>query len=351
MTMSNNRRALVAFVVLALLTAFVVIFATQREANAADGYSTDPENPTLVEEVPEGFTALGDPTSVTEDCITTTEQVYSRTTSGSEASYTEWTEWAETQSGLLTEPTVPANTDVHEWQVTGPVKVIDSPATDGYFTEWANDGAPIRTEENVAPGANTDTVRYTGPTETDAEVVTPAKPGQHYSWNGGNRGVDDPPLGDVPPGDNWTLQGTGFDPHLQGEGDPATWFPVDPATSGLHVTGNSPSNASWFYYVPGTDAVTDTDWLWQKQVREWVPGQGEQSHNEWAVEERTRTFIPAGEDVTEYVYTSVTTGEPCEPEEPENPEEPDTPDEPKQPEPPKQVKNPPAVPTSIDAGL
>ena len=152
------------------------------------------------------------------------------------ASYTEWSLWTVVpgQGNLLSEPTPPANTDTHEYQVTGPFVVVDQPAVEG----------------------------------------------KHYSWNGGRRGVDNPPTV-TPPHEDWQLQGVGFDPHLQGNGDPATWHPTDPATSGLHVTGNSPVNASWFYYVPGTPEV---------------------SHNEWALNERTRTLIPAVEEVSHLDY-------------------------------------------------
>ncbi len=138
--------------------------------------------------------------------------------------------------------------------------------TEDSYTDWVNDGDQIRTEENNAPGANGDLVRYVFVGETDPEVITPGVAGGHYSWNGGNRGVGDPPTV-TPPHLDWQLN-TESEPagHLTA----ATWFGTPGV--GLHVLGNSPSNASWFYTVASVPAVTDTDFLWQKQVRTFVEG-------------------------------------------------------------------------------
>ena len=61
------------------------------------------------------------------------------------------------------------------------------------YGPWVNEGDQIRTEENNAPGADGDLVRYLFVGETAPEVITPGVAGGHYSWNGGNRGVGDPP--------------------------------------------------------------------------------------------------------------------------------------------------------------
>jgi hypothetical protein len=74
------------------------------------------------------------------------------------------------------------------------------PTQDSY-SDWANEGDQIRTEENNAPGADGDLVRYVFVGETQPEVITPGVAGGHYSWNGGNRGVDNPPTV-VPPTTN-----------------------------------------------------------------------------------------------------------------------------------------------------
>lgn len=46
----------------------------------AGQYSQNPDDPTLVDEVPDGFDPLGEPDVVVDDCITTTTQVFSRVT-------------------------------------------------------------------------------------------------------------------------------------------------------------------------------------------------------------------------------------------------------------------------------
>jgi hypothetical protein len=155
-------------------------------------------------------------------------------------------------------------------------------------TEWVDQGDPVLTHEDVAPGPSTDTERWLPvgePTRhvtveaTEDEVVIVGM--QHYSLKG-NSGIDGE---DVPvfPADYWTPN-TEKEPHLQGKGDPATWYPVDPATEGLHYTssdepdpkdgdGNGAGNRDWFYFevvrqtIPGTAEVSHLDHLWQKQVR------------------------------------------------------------------------------------
>jgi hypothetical protein len=139
------------------------------------------------------------------------------------------------------------------------------PTQDSY-SDWANEGDQIRTEENNPPGANGDLVRYVFVGETDPEVITPGVAGGHYSWNGGNLGVDTPPTV-TPPHLDWQLNTDG---EPAGHLTAATWFGTPGV--GLHVLGNSPSNASWFYTVASVPAVTDTDFLWQKQTRTFTEG-------------------------------------------------------------------------------
>jgi hypothetical protein len=174
-----------------------------------------------------------------------------------------------------TQPCTPTEDQVvTEWFVTDPgdpwvatgASRVKTAGTAPTYTDWVNDGEQIRTEENNAPGTDGDLVRYLFVGETGPEVITPGVAGGHYSWNGGNRGVDDPPTV-VPPNADWQ-KNTDDEPagHLNG----ATWFGTPGV--GLHVLGNSASNASWFYTVLSVPAVTDTDFLWQKQVRTPVPG-------------------------------------------------------------------------------
>lgn len=136
--------------------------------------------------------------------------------------------------------------------------------TQDSFTDWVDEGDPIRTEENTAPGADTDLVRYVFLGQTDPEVVTPATEGQHYSWTGGD--IPEGQVPPVPPAGSWQAN-TSQEPHTNNP--TVTWLGA--VGSGLHFTG-TPGNANWFYFAPGTDAVTDIDYLWQKQVRTFVPG-------------------------------------------------------------------------------
>jgi hypothetical protein len=192
------------------------------------------------------------------------------------------TDWFETDPGA-------------PWVATGNSRV-KTEGSDPSLSAWVNEGDVIRTEENVAPadpdgtdeGSFTNLIRFVFVGETDPEVVTPAIPGGHYSWNGGNRGVNDPPTV-VPPHADWQLN---TDSEPAGHLEAATWSGTPGV--GLHVLGNSPSNASWFYTVAGTPAVTDIDYLWQKQVREVVQGT---------------------DDVIEYEYTKTIEGVDCPPEE------------------------------------
>ncbi len=171
------------------------------------------------------------------------------------------------------------------WVATGASRV-KTEGTDPTYTAFVNEGDQIRTEENNPPGADGDLVRYVFVGETEPEVITPGVAGGHYSWNGGNRGVDDPPTV-TPPHDDWQLNTDG---EPAGHLTAATWSGTPGV--GLHVLGNSPSNASWFYTVASVPAVTDTDYLWQKQVR---------------------TVVPGTDDVIEYEYTKTIEGVDCPP--------------------------------------
>jgi hypothetical protein len=163
-------------------------------------------------------------------------------------------------------------------------EVSNNDATDGSWTEWADDGEPIRTEENTPPGADTDTVRYLPLGATEEEVVTP---GQHYSYTGGP--IEGQPS--LPPSDEWQAN-TSQEPHLNNPN--VTW--VGTPGTGLHFTSHGSSGrADWFYYA---GPVTDLDYLWQKQVREWVPGNEETFDTEYRWPLLVRTYTP-GEDPVE----------------------------------------------------
>ena len=302
-----------------LATLAIGMVGLTAAAHADTGYSQDPDHPTLVTDVPEGFAALGDPAVTEDNCITTTTQVYSRTTEGQEGevqttdwlteppagdgwvqidqrtvtdeeavpdTYTEWSEWAVTQSGLLTEPSVPANTDVHEWQVTGPVSVGNGDATEDHYE-------------------NLQWFVYTG--QLDG---TPER--------------DDP---------NWHAV-----PALP------NGLPHDPAIGGIYNVSHSDNGrGSWFKYdgdfVPGTPETFHDEWSVEERTRTLVLGSDAVTHEEY----RYQRTLTGTDDVTEYVYTVTEQGVSCNPPH-HNPPHNNPPHE----NPPTDT---PDVPTVVDAGL
>ena len=109
----------------------------------------------------------------------------------------------------------------------------------------------------------TETIEHPEVSHVETVVVTPAVPavaGQHYSLKGssGIEGDAVPPAPDVEPG-IWQAN-TEQEPHLGGnDGKNVTWYPVDPATAGLHYTSVQ-GNRNWFYFrapVPAQPEVTE----------------------------------------------------------------------------------------------
>lgn len=86
-------------------------------------------------------------------------------------------------------------------------------------------------------------------TNNDPDECVPADAYvQHYSWTGGRRATDNPPLV-TPPHEDWQAN-TKSEPHENGNGNPATWV-----NASLHYTANSQGHASWFYleFVPAVE--------------------------------------------------------------------------------------------------
>ena len=109
----------------------------------------------------------------------------------------------------------------------------------------------------------TETIEHPEVSHVETVVVTPAVPavpGQHYSLKGssGIEGDAVPPAPDVKP--EFWQENTEQEPHLGGnDGKNVTWYPVDPATSGLHYTSVQ-GNRNWFYFrapVPAQPEVTE----------------------------------------------------------------------------------------------
>jgi hypothetical protein len=66
--------------ILVLLVTAMSVGAFVTRADAADGYSQDPDAPTLVDKVPQGFRPIGRPQVTEDNCVQTLRQIYSRTT-------------------------------------------------------------------------------------------------------------------------------------------------------------------------------------------------------------------------------------------------------------------------------
>jgi hypothetical protein len=327
----------------ALVAVALATYTAGSVSAAAEGYSIDPSNPTLVSSVPDGFSPYGDPVVTTDDGVTTTKQVYSRTIEGSSGVFTEWQ--PDGFSAWSSDSTPPVDPDGQSGEdnplnlqaVGSPMEtrtVTDDEATEGHWTDWADAGPQVKTDESTCPGEETDTVRWLYVGTTAPEVVVHA---QHYSWTGGP--IDDGEVPPIPPAGSWQ-KNTTQEPHANGNGgDNVTW--LDGVGRGLHYTGE-PGNANWFYFQ---EEVTNVDHLWQKQVREWVPGTPAVTHDEFRWPLLTRTYTPGTEDVTEYVYTVVVTGSTGS--DTPNPPAEDPAVESEAPKPPVR----PVVPTTVDAGL
>ncbi len=158
------------------------------------------------------------------------------------------------------------------------------------WTGWADDGEVVRTEENSPPEVEDADLEQYVAAGTVEEVVqeyippTAATDGHwdnttllNHEWNGGNIPAgQQPPLWDPDKGPPTLHKSWGVN---QGNhnGVPHQQPPLVP-----YQTAKDNGNAAWFLWVgtwvpgsdgdPGQPEIKDTDYLWQKQVRELVPG-------------------------------------------------------------------------------
>jgi LPXTG-motif cell wall-anchored protein len=205
-----------------------------------------------------GVLALAAPASAAEDCTTENtgwvtespgpnwKQTDKRTVTDEEAtdgSYTDWSAWAETQSGLLTEPTVPANTDTHEYRVTGPVSV-----------------------------GNGD-----GVAASDTRVWWVLR-----GWD-----LDGPPASD---NIGWKAQ-----PNLPNDNSQHS-YPGENGLGNPYQPGENQGNGDWFRFTGTlTVAVPETfhdEWAVEERTREFVPGSDAVTHEEFKFEKTTCTEVP-----------------------------------------------------------
>jgi hypothetical protein len=138
------------------------------------------------------------------------EQIDNRQVVDQEATpevYGEWSLWALLTDHLLVEPTLSENTLVHEYQLVGPVRVVDSLAIEGYTEYYVLGGEPSLNEEDAswilaeqAPEGWTQFDERTVSNEDGTpEVVT------YYTFNDGvecdkpeEPPVDEPPVKNPP---------------------------------------------------------------------------------------------------------------------------------------------------------
>jgi len=143
-------------------------------------------------------------------------------------------------------------------------------ATQGSYTEWVNDGPTIQTVTNSAPDADTLLVRYVpaGTVQVGNNDAVPATE-DHYinlQWFVYTGQLDGTP--------------TRTDSNWHGVPALPNGLPHDPSIGGIYnVSNNDNGRGSWFKYdgtfVPGTPGSAETfhtEYKWQKQVRELVPG-------------------------------------------------------------------------------
>jgi hypothetical protein len=222
---------------------------------------------------------------------------------------------------------------------------VPTEGTPASNTPWVNSGEQVKTEDKVAPGTDTETERWLYVGETEPEVVTPAVEGQHYSLKG-NSGIgkdEIPPTPDVNP-DIWQAN-TSQEPnghyghHTQPDGSPYV-----EGEEGLHFASHGPQGEGlrdWFYFRAPKPAVTDVDYLWQKQTRTLIPAvppvtcpdpetPTETPTTTPPVPTETPTVTPPVPTPTTPTETPSETPQP-EPEQPEQPE-PDKPGKPDKPD-------------------
>jgi hypothetical protein len=121
---------------------------------------------------------------------------------GTRTETSEWTPWTVLSSGLTVQPTLDENTNVREFRLVGPVKVVDVQAAEGYTEYYVLGGEPSR---NVSDAS---WIRLEqapqGWTQFDSRTVvdqqgTPAVV-TYYSYNDGVKCPPvEPPVPPVPP--------------------------------------------------------------------------------------------------------------------------------------------------------
>jgi hypothetical protein len=172
--------------ILVLLVTAMAVGAFVTRADAADGYSQDPDAPTLVDEVQQGFRPVGRPQVTEDNCVQTLRQVYSRYTPGQdETTHQEWgseertREWVppvshtEYRFPFEVREYVPAVEGVKEFKYKQ--KVVDH-KTQYHFRKFT------RTKESHNYGI----------TWSDYGPWTPWEPETHTSWEDGNAPLGTP---------------------------------------------------------------------------------------------------------------------------------------------------------------
>lgn len=370
--------------VLVILTVLATIMLGIGVASANADYSTDPANPTLVTTVPEGFSPYGEPTTETDNCVTTTTQAYSRTTPGEDAVTHE--EWRTEERTRSSEEVTDYVTEYHfrKFVRTKTRTYTEGTAKVDHWWNWSPNNS--QGPQNYVPNFPND---------------------PRGTWQG-------PHVNGGPQQDTYgTFQtGGGNSPFFHRENvQPATqggwgpwsafgpWTPWVPESHTSWETSTAPLGVPQFH-GSGQNGNTQFYREWQAQFDgqtrevasgthteygEWSPWRvyGEPSLTEPVLPANTDTHeyrftgpvvvvdVPSSDDVTHYVYTVTVTGEPCEeptptptpePTEPVTPNEPTEPTEPDEPDqgigtpvtqdaPVEPVKPESTVPVVINGGL
>lgn len=226
-----------ALMAVAVLAASFGAFAGVSSANELD-YSTNPDAPTVVDQVPQGFVPLGDPSVVPndDDCTVTT-----------------------TQKFKLTQL---------EGYDPGQKRILS------YGWEERTRTKQFTTEHEVDKFTRERTRTY-----------TPEVKGQHYSLKG-NSGIG---KNDTPVFPAWYWQAnTHHEPHQH------AIYPVEGST--LHYTSTGNGKRDWFYFEAGTPASYG-DWSeWSTPTR-WVPTG---SHLAWVDAVPAANWRPHGQQTSTY---------------------------------------------------
>lgn len=345
--------ALVPALCLMLASLWLVGGAAAYATGGDDGepqYSTDRDNPTLVEEVPEGFQQIVATSSV-EDCVKTVQAVYSRTTPGEDAvTHEEWYTEERTRTydpgkeetfrtEYKFERKIPTYADEYRGKyqkyVAGKVQKKTIVGWIDYGTFGFEPYAPplwggptFKTGDwsQSQPAATNGSGGHNSTSATYDERYR--KVSQRYEYRLIGTETRQVQTGTRTETTDWVSE------RPEGEG----WEQVDERQVS-NEDGVEPSYGEWTEWTLLEDGL----------LSEPVLPENTDTHEYRKFGPFVVVDEPSSEDITEYVRTVTVSGEPC-PEEPKEPKEPHGPATPVDNPAPK-APAPVPVPTVVDAGV